>query len=87
MSRNRISSFGRLQQDKTIGMVVCHLLVLALRPVEASRLLLICEENADRFCSMGAFPLLARRNICCGCTRAVGIGANRTSTKIYEYAP
>ena len=56
-------------------------------PVEASRLLLICEENTDRFCSMGAFPLLARRNICCGCTRAVGIGANRTSTKIYEYAP
>ena len=27
MSRNRISSFGRLRQDKTIGMVVCHLLV------------------------------------------------------------
>ena len=42
-----------------------HLLVLTRVPVEASRLLLICEEKADRFCSMGAFPLLARRNICC----------------------
>jgi hypothetical protein len=30
---------------------------------------------------------LALRDICCGCTKAVGVGANRTSTKIYEYAP
>src|ERR1700719_2842776 len=26
--------------------------------------------------------LLAHRDICCGCTKAVGVGANRTSTKI-----
>src|SRR5205823_4472066 len=31
-------------------------------------------------------PLVALRDICCGCTKAVGIGANRTSTKSYEYA-
>jgi hypothetical protein len=32
-------------------------------------------------------PLLAHGVICCGCTKAVGIGAKRTLTKIYEYAP
>jgi hypothetical protein len=34
-----------------------------------------------------AYPLLAHRDICCGCTKAVGVGANWTSTTIYEYAP
>ena len=31
--------------------------------------------------------LMARRDICCGCARAAGIRAKRSSTKIYEYAP
>jgi hypothetical protein len=30
---------------------------------------------------------VAHRVICCGCTKAVGIGAKRTSPAVYEYAP
>src|SRR4051812_5208386 len=28
---------------------------------------------------------VAHRDICCGCTRAVGIGGKRTSPTVYEY--
>src|SRR5262249_11471785 len=46
-------------------------------PGEASRLLPLCEE-ADRFCSMGAFPLVAHRDILRCRTTPVAIGATRT---------
>jgi hypothetical protein len=34
-----------------------------------------------------SMPAVAHRVICCGCTKAVGIGAKRTSPAVHEYAP
>ena len=52
---------------------------------------LILAELADKRhfgeCHLLALKchLLADREICCGCTKAVGIGAKRPSRTIYEY--
>src|ERR1700742_3527679 len=46
-----------------------------------------CRIDVGRMALSMQRPLLAHRDICRNCTKAVGIKAKRTSTKIYEYAP
>ncbi|MCK1711150.1 serine hydrolase [Bradyrhizobium sp. 143] len=48
---------------------------------------IVAASRSNKSCNYFRVCAIARRDICCGCTRAVGIWANRTSTKIYEYAP
>ena len=81
----RLGSSGasQLQHDDHAGCSIHSSYALVPGVVQTSRPTLRISRDAS---SIQRLPPLAHRDICCSCTRAVGIGGQRTSPTVYEYA-